>query len=122
MAPAGRFPFQLPATAAVALPGVYLGAAEYLGLPHPEMGPLLAALVYGVAIICGAVLLSWAAEAAQVDISAGMAIALLALLACCPSTPSTSCSRSRRARSTRSTERVWRAPMRRIPAHSPWPT
>jgi cation:H+ antiporter len=84
MAPAGRFPFQLPATAAVALPGVYLGAAEYLGLPHPEMGPLLAALVYGVAIICGAVLLSWAAEAAQVDISAGMAIALLALLAVLP--------------------------------------
>ncbi|HET9257803.1 MAG TPA: sodium:proton exchanger [Pseudonocardiaceae bacterium] len=66
------------------LPGAYFGAAGYLGLPHPELAPLLAALLFGVAIIGAAFMLSWAAEAAQVDISAGLALALLALLAVLP--------------------------------------
>lgn len=79
-----RLPVQLPLAALVAVPGVYLGAATYLGLPHPSLPPPLAALMYGVSIVGGAFLLSWAAEAVQVDISAGMAIALLALLAVLP--------------------------------------
>ena len=65
-------------------PGTYLGAAAYLGLPHPELAPPLAALVYGIAIVGAAFVLSWAAEAAQVDISAGLALAVLALLAVLP--------------------------------------
>lgn len=44
----------------------------------------LAVVLYGVAIIGAAFVLSWAAEAAQVDISAGLAIALLAILAVLP--------------------------------------
>lgn len=48
------------------------------------MTPPLGALIYGVAIIGAAFLLSWAAEAVQVDISAGLAIALLALVAVLP--------------------------------------
>lgn len=79
-----RFPYQLPLAAAVTLPGLLLGAATYLGLPHPELAPPLAALVYGIAIVGAAFLLSWAAEAAQVDISAGLALAVLALLAVLP--------------------------------------
>ncbi|MDQ3760775.1 MAG: sodium:proton exchanger [Actinomycetota bacterium] len=79
-----RFPAQLPLAIAVALPGAYLGAADYLGLSHPHLPALLAALVFGVAIIGAAFVLSWAAEAAQVDVSAGFAIALLALLAVLP--------------------------------------
>ncbi|MDN5859065.1 MAG: sodium:proton exchanger [Pseudonocardia sp.] len=79
-----RFPVQLPLAVAVALPGAYLGAAAYLGLPHLQLPPPLAAAVFGVAIIGAAFVLSWAAEAAQVDISAGAAIALLALLAVLP--------------------------------------
>lgn len=82
--PAQRFPFQLPAAVVTTLPGLYLGAATYLGLPHPELLPALAALVYGLAIIGAAFVLSWAAEAAQVDISAGLALAVLALLAVLP--------------------------------------
>jgi cation:H+ antiporter len=81
---AQRFPLQLPLAAAVTLPGLYLGGASYLGVPHPELSPPLAALVYGIAIIGAAFVLSWAAEAAQVDISAGLALALLALLAVLP--------------------------------------
>lgn len=79
-----RAPAQLPLAVGVTLAGTYLGAAEYLGLPHPELPPALAAVIFGAAIIGAAFLLSWAAEAAQVDISAGLAIALLAIVAVLP--------------------------------------
>jgi cation:H+ antiporter len=79
-----RFPLQLPLAVGAGLPGAYLGAADYLGLAHPELPPPLAALVFGVAIVGAAFVLSWAAEAVQVDISAGLALALLALLAVLP--------------------------------------
>ncbi|MDR4215910.1 sodium:proton exchanger, partial [Bacillus paralicheniformis] len=62
----------------------YLGAADYLGLPHPDLPAAIAVLIFGAAIIGAAFLLSWAAEAAQVDISAGLAIALLAIVAVLP--------------------------------------
>ena len=41
-------------------------------------------VVYGAAIVVASFLLAWAAEAAQVDISGGLAIALLALIAVLP--------------------------------------
>jgi len=69
---------------AAALPGSYLGLAAYLGLPGPHLAAPLAALVYGVAVVGAAFILSWAAEAVQVDINAGLALALLALLAILP--------------------------------------
>jgi cation:H+ antiporter len=80
----GRFPPQLVLAVGLGLPGAYLGAADYLGLPHPDLPPPLAALVFGGAIVGAALILAWAAEAAQVDISAGLALALLALLAVLP--------------------------------------
>jgi cation:H+ antiporter len=43
-----------------------------------------AALLFGVAIVGAAFLLSWAAEVAQLDVSAGLAIAVLALIAVLP--------------------------------------
>jgi cation:H+ antiporter len=79
-----RPPFALPLSVVIALPGTYFGAATHLGLPHPELPAPLAALVFGIAIVGAAFVLSWAAEAAQVDISAGLALALLALLAVLP--------------------------------------
>ncbi|MGH3899045.1 MAG: sodium:proton exchanger [Pseudonocardiaceae bacterium] len=79
-----RLPPQLILAFLVSLPGAYLGAADYLGLPHLEMPPLVAAAVFGIAIIGAAFVLSWAAEAAQVDISAGLALSVLALLAVLP--------------------------------------
>ncbi|HWC31904.1 MAG TPA: sodium:proton exchanger, partial [Actinomycetota bacterium] len=48
-------------------------------LPHP-----VEAVIFGLAIVGAAFLLSWAAEAAQVDISAALAIAVLALIAVLP--------------------------------------
>lgn len=51
---------------------------------HPEIPHPLEAFLFGLAIIGSAFLLSWAAEVAQLDISAGLAIALLALIAVLP--------------------------------------
>ena len=46
--------------------------------------PALAALIFGVGIVGGAFLLSWAAEVAQMDVSASLAIAALAFIAVLP--------------------------------------
>ena len=46
--------------------------------------PLIAAGVYGVGILAGAFLLSWAAEVAEIDISASLAIIILVLLTVLP--------------------------------------
>lgn len=63
---------------AVTIPGL---AVRLLGahLPHPTEAAL-----FGLAIVGAAFLLSWAAEVAQLDISAGLAIAVLALIAVLP--------------------------------------
>jgi cation:H+ antiporter len=50
-----------------------------LHVPDPA-----AALLFGAAIVGAAFLLSWAAEVAQLDVSAGLAIAVLALIAVLP--------------------------------------
>jgi cation:H+ antiporter len=55
-----------------------------LRLAGVELPPTQAALVYGAAVVGAAVLLAWAAETAQLDISASLAIALLALIAVLP--------------------------------------
>ncbi|MBA2639222.1 MAG: sodium:proton exchanger [Nocardioidaceae bacterium] len=77
-------PFPLLVAALVPVSGVYLGAAEYLSLPTVHLPEPALAVIYGAAIIGAAFILSWAAEAAQVDISAGLALSLLALLAVLP--------------------------------------
>jgi cation:H+ antiporter len=76
----------LLAAVAVTLPGSMLGIAEF---GRPEDAPALLtypieALLFGLAIVGAAFLLSWAAETAQLDISAGLAIAILALIAVLP--------------------------------------
>jgi cation:H+ antiporter len=62
----------------LAIPGIGLR----LSGAHPD--PVIQAVVYGVAILAAAFLLAWAAEALQVDISQGLAIALVALIAVLP--------------------------------------
>jgi cation:H+ antiporter len=60
------------------LPGL---ALRVFGL-HPD--PMLAALCFGFAVIGAAFMLAWGAEVIQLDISAGLALALLALIAVLP--------------------------------------
>jgi len=53
-------------------------------LTGTELPSGITVLVYGAGVVASAVLLSWAAEAAQVDISGSLAIAILALIAVLP--------------------------------------
>lgn len=52
-----------------------------LGL-HPD--PIAALLIFGAAVVAASFLLAWAAEAAQIDVSGGLATAILALIAVLP--------------------------------------
>jgi len=63
---------------ALTLPGVFLRLTG----THPD--PILGAILYGLAIVGAAFILSWAAEVIQLDIAAGLALALLALIAILP--------------------------------------
>jgi cation:H+ antiporter len=67
---------------ALALAAVLPGVVIHLGGLHVE--PIVAAVIFGVAVIGAAFMLAWGAEAAQVDISAGLALAMLALVAVLP--------------------------------------
>jgi cation:H+ antiporter len=83
MADAPPRPVRRPGTAfvlagAAAAPGVLM----HLGGIHPE--PLTGAITFGLAVVGAAFMLAWAAEAVQVDISAGLALAMLALVAVLP--------------------------------------
>ena len=49
-----------------------------------HVDPVLTAVIYGLGIVAGAFLLSWAAEVAELDVSASLAIAVLALIAILP--------------------------------------
>jgi cation:H+ antiporter len=62
----------------VTIPGILLR------LLHPELEHWVEALLFGLAIVGAAFILSWAAEVAQLDISAGLAIAVLAFIAVLP--------------------------------------
>ncbi|GAB4246730.1 MAG: sodium:proton exchanger [Thermoleophilia bacterium] len=55
-----------------------------LRLTGVELPPLVALVVFGAAVVGAAFLLAWAAEAAQRDISAGLATAVLAFIAVLP--------------------------------------
>jgi cation:H+ antiporter len=74
----GRQRAALAAAALLALPASLL---KFGGL---ESSHAVEALLFGLAIVGAAFLLSWAAEVAQLDISAGLAIAILALIAVLP--------------------------------------
>ncbi len=65
-------------TFASCLPGLYFGITHFHTVPHFD------ALIFGIAIFGAAFVLSWAAEAAQIDISESLAVAILALVAVMP--------------------------------------
>src|SRR5919112_5546276 len=80
----GRQRLNVGLALAATLPGAYLGLARLAGLPHPELTPPLEAMTFGLAVVGAAFLLSWAAELAAIEISAGLAISILALVAVLP--------------------------------------
>ena len=72
---------QRAALAAAALLTVPAFLLRFAGL---EASHAVEALLFGLAIVGAAFAISWAAETAQLDISAGLAIAILALIAVLP--------------------------------------
>ena len=64
--------------ALVCLPGIVL---RFAGI-HPD--PIPGAIVFGLAILAAAFLLSWGAETAELDISQGLALAIIAIIAVLP--------------------------------------
>ena len=69
---------------AVLLAVVAAFPAIFLRIATPDIPPPAQAALFGLAIVGAAFILSWAAEVAQLDISAGLAIAVLALIAVLP--------------------------------------
>ncbi len=74
----GRQALGLGLAIGATLPAVVIRSAG------PDLAHFLEALVFGFAIVGAAFILSWAAEVAQLDISAGLAIAVLAFIAVLP--------------------------------------
>nr|WP_212753797.1 hypothetical protein [Nakamurella aerolata] len=68
----------LAIAAVIAAPAVVL---RFSGVSLPPVAQLA---IYGAAVVAASFVLAWAAEAAQVDISGGFAIAILALIAVLP--------------------------------------
>lgn len=66
----------------LAVPGVVLELFSLFGDVH--ITDWVAAVLFGGTIVGGAFLLSWAAEVLQLDVSAGLALAILALIAILP--------------------------------------
>ena len=64
--------------AVVCLPGIVLRLAGI----HPD--PIPGAIIFGLAILAAAFLLSWGAETAELDISQGLALAIIAIIAVLP--------------------------------------
>ena len=63
---------------AIALPAIVLR------LSGEQLGTVADTILFGLAIVAAAFLLSWAAEAAEVDISQGLAVAFIAFIAVLP--------------------------------------
>ena len=89
--------------------------ALWLRFATPELSHAIEALLFGLAIVGAAFLLSWAAEVAQLDISAGLAIAVLAVIAVLPEYAVDLVFAWKAARPFSSTARRVRAPTRARP-------
>ena len=74
----GRFWLLIAAMVLACLPGIVFRVAGI----HPE--PVAAAMIFGLAILAAAFLLSWGAETAEMDISQGLALAIIAIIAVLP--------------------------------------
>jgi cation:H+ antiporter len=74
----GRQRLALTRALAITIPGIFLRLSD------AHLTDWLLAALFGLAIVGAAFMLSWAAEVAQLDISAGLAIAVLAFIAVLP--------------------------------------
>ncbi len=73
-----------PLVRSLLLAAVFVAPAVALRLSGVHPNPVVSLLAYGAAVVAASFVLAWAAEAAQVDVSGGLAIAVLALIAVLP--------------------------------------
>lgn len=64
--------------------GAFVVPAVVVRIAGLHTGAVPALLIFGAAVVAASFLLAWAAEAAQIDVSGGLATALLALIAVLP--------------------------------------
>ncbi|MCH7484864.1 MAG: hypothetical protein IIA90_06920 [Chloroflexi bacterium] len=76
--------FLLAGAVIVALPAPVLRLADVTGIFHLDVPVYVEAIIFGVAIFSAATLLTWAAEVAETEVSAGLALVVLALIAVLP--------------------------------------
>jgi cation:H+ antiporter len=74
----------LAAVSLMASPAIVLRALEVADVYHPDFGPEIKAVIFGVGIFAAATLLTWASEVAETEVSAGLALVVLALIAVLP--------------------------------------
>ena len=66
------------------LTAIFIAPAVLVRIVGLHLDPVVALLVFGAAVVAASFLLAWAAEAAQIDVAGGLAIAVLALVAVLP--------------------------------------
>src|SRR5271170_1511535 len=71
-------------TRSALITAIFIAPAVVLRIVGWHLDPVAALLIYGAAVVSASFLLAWAAEAAQIDVSGGLAIAVLALVAVLP--------------------------------------
>ena len=68
----------------IALPSPVIRILETSGIAHLGLDPIVESIIFGIGIFAAATLLTWGAEVAETEISAGLALAGLALVAVLP--------------------------------------
>lgn len=74
----------LTLTRSALITAVFIAPAVVVRIAGLQMDPVAALLIFGAAVVAASFLLAWAAETAQIDVSGGLAIAVLALVAVLP--------------------------------------
>ncbi|HXG35720.1 MAG TPA: sodium:calcium antiporter [Dehalococcoidia bacterium] len=69
---------------AVALPALILRSLIIADAPHPDLGAVGESVLFGLGILAAALLLTWASEVAETEISQTLALAAIALIAVLP--------------------------------------
>jgi cation:H+ antiporter len=73
-----------PLFRSLAIVGVIISPALVMRFSGIHPTPILGLITYGAAVVAASFLLAWAAEAAQIDVSGGLAVAVLGVIAVLP--------------------------------------
>ena len=73
-----------PLTRSLLMTATFMAPAVFLRISGVHPSPVVSLVAFGAAVVAASFVLAWAAEAAQMDVSGGLAIAVLALIAVLP--------------------------------------